>query len=323
MHATAVSSSRQEPEEAPARWLLLTHQLPPAPGYFRVRVRRRLASIGSVPVKNSVYALPANDATREDFEWLVREIVEDGGEATLCEAVFIDGQTDERLRAAFGADRSAAYASIVADAERARAEPGAGGELRGLIRRLEDARSRDFFGAPGRFEAEHALSILEMELSGENKEVEVKTESGKVDRVSGGTWVTRRGVRVDRISSAWLIRRFIDPAAEIKFVEPAGYAPAAGELRFDMFEGEYSHEGEMCTFETLVRRFGLADPALRAIAEIVHDLDLKEDRYGRAETAGVGSMIHGIAATSDDDAARIRQGVELFDALYAHFAAAA
>ena len=160
-------------------------------------------------------------------------------------------------------------------------------------------------------------------MSGEHEEVELKTESGKVDRVSGGTWVTRRGVRVDRISSAWLIRRFIDPAAEIKFVEPAGYEPAAGELRFDMFEGEYSHEGEMCTFETLVRRFGLADPALRAIAEIVHDLDLKEDRYGRAETAGVGSMIHGIAAASDDDASRIRQGVELFDALYAHFSAAA
>jgi hypothetical protein len=288
-----------------------------------VRVRRRLASIGAVPVKNSVYALPATDAAREDFEWLLREIVADGGEATLCEAVFIDDGTDARLRAAVDAERSAAYAEIRDAAARARVDAGAGAALRELAARLEAARARDFFGAPGRAEAEHAVSILELELSSDHEEDEMGTEGQAIDRVAGGTWVTRRGARVDRISSAWLIRRFIDPAAEFRFVEPTGYRPVAGELRFDMFEGEYSHEGDRCTFETLVRRFGLADPALLAIAEIVHDLDLKEDRFGRPETTGVGSMIHGIAAATDDDGDRIRRGAELFDALHAHFAAGA
>jgi hypothetical protein len=277
-----------------------------------------------VAVKNSVYALPADETTREDLEWLVREIVEGGGEATLCEAVFIDGETDERLRAAFDVERSAAYAAILEDADRARADssrPGdAAATLRGLKRRLSETLARDFFDAPGRAEAENAVSILEMELSNDHEEGEMR-EGRTSDLPAGRTWVTRHGARVDRISSSWLILRFIDPEAQFKFVEPEGYDPETDELRFDMYQGEYTHEGELCTFETLVRRFGLADPALRAIAEIVHDIDLKEERFGRAETAGVASMIHGITAASKQDPERLRRGGEMLDALYAHFAA--
>ena len=149
----------------------------------------------------------------------------------------------------------------------------------------------------------------------------MRSEEQTMERMSGRTWVTRRGARVDRIASAWLIRRFLDPQARFKFVEPEGYDPEAGELRFDMFEGEFTHEGERCTFETLVRRFGPIDPALRAISEIVHDIDHKEERFGRAETAGIASMIHGIAATTEADAERLRRGAEMFDDLYAHFRA--
>ncbi len=108
-------------------------------------------------------------------------------------------------------------------------------------------------------------------------------------------WVTREGVYVDRIASAWLIRRFIDPEARFKFVTPKGYRPQPGEVRFDMFEAEYTHEGEACTFEILTKRFGLTDSALRAIGEIVHDIDYKEPRFGRPETAGVERLLTGIA----------------------------
>jgi hypothetical protein len=325
MNATVVSERRQAKEPAPQRWLLLTHQLPPAPAYFRVRIRRRLAAIAAVPVKNSVYALPANEASREDFQWLVREIVEGGGEATLCEAVFIDGQTNERLRVSFDAERSAAYAAILEEADRARAESTRAGDaaatLLALKRRLSETQAKDFFHAPGRAEAENALAILEMELSNGHEEVGMRREEHTLDRISGRTWVTRRGARVDRIASSWLIRRFVDPEARFKFVEPEGYRPETGELRFDMFEGEFTHEGDRCTFETLVRRFGLIDTALRAISEIVHDIDLKEERFGRAESAGVASMIHGITSTSESDAERLRRGAEMLDNLYEHFSA--
>jgi hypothetical protein len=133
----------------------------------------------------------------------------------------------------------------------------------------------------------------------------------------GRTWVTREGVYVDRIASAWLIRRFIDPEATFKFVPARGYEPRRGELRFDMFDAEYTHEGERCTFQTLLAKFGLADRALAAIGEIVHDIDCKDEQFGRAETAGVASLIRGITRTHDDDAARLARGSNVFDDLYA------
>ena len=135
----------------------------------------------------------------------------------------------------------------------------------------------------------------------------------------GSTWVTREGVKVDRIASAWLIRRFIDPEARFKFVPARGYAAQPGEVRFDMYGGEYTHEGDRCTFETLVARFGLREPALRKIAEIVHDVDCKDDKFGRAEAGGLASMVQGIASGHSHDADRIARGSAAMDDLYAAF----
>jgi hypothetical protein len=137
--------------------------------------------------------------------------------------------------------------------------------------------------------------------------------------VRGRTWVTRRGVQVDRIASAWLIRRFIDPEARFKFVGGHDYAPEEGELRFDMFEAEFTHEGEACTFEVLARRFGLARPGLRALAEIVHAIDLKDARFDRPEAAGLERLLAGIALRHAADEDRLREGASVFDALFASF----
>jgi hypothetical protein len=123
------------------------------------------------------------------------------------------------------------------------------------------------------------------------------------------------------MASAWLIRRFIDPNARFKFVPAKGYRPEEGELRFDMFEAEFTHEGDQCTFEVLVRRFGLADPALRAIAEIVHDIDCKDDKFGREETAGIATVIDGIVRSTPEDAARVERATALWNDLAAHFRA--
>lgn len=136
----------------------------------------------------------------------------------------------------------------------------------------------------------------------------------------GATWVTRQGVHVDRMASAWLIRRFIDPEARFRFVAARGHQPRDGELRFDMYEGDYAHEGGDCTFQTLVRRFGLADPGLDAIGEIVHDIDCKDERFGRSETAGVASLVRGIVALHDADEDRLARGAALFDDLHAALA---
>jgi hypothetical protein len=141
-----------------------------------------------------------------------------------------------------------------------------------------------------------------------------------IDTVEPGrTWVTRENVHVDRMASAWLIRRFIDPDARFKFVPARGYHARPRELRFDMVDAEYTHAGEDCTFQTLVRRFGLRDRALTAIGEVVHDIDCKDERFGRAETAGIAGVIRGIATAQPDDDARLERGAATFDDLYAYF----
>ncbi|MGH7579507.1 MAG: chromate resistance protein ChrB domain-containing protein, partial [Gemmatimonadales bacterium] len=134
------------------------------------------------------------------------------------------------------------------------------------------------------------------------------------------TWVTRPGLGVDRMSSAWLIRRFIDPEAGFAFAPADAAAAMSGVLRFDMFEGEFTHEGDRCTFEVLLDRFGLDEPALRAVADVVHDIDCKEERYGRPETPGVAAIVEGIRRSGLDDATRIGQGDVLFEGLYRGFA---
>lgn len=316
MNASSVISAQEAPPSPREEWLLLIHQIPPKPDYFRVKVRRRLQRIGAVALKNSVYLLPRREETREDFEWMVREIVADGGEATLCQGALLAGIDDEEVRTMFRSERETEYAAIERDA-RALAESGEPSEeeLARLRRRLDETERVDFFGAPGRAAAERVLADAARPPE--------PAPAGAGPRVHAATWVTRSGIKVDRIGSAWLVRRFIDPAARFKFVPAKGYRPAAGELRFDMYQGEFTHQGERCTFETLLGHFGLTDPALRALGEIVHDVDCKDEKFGRPEAAGIASLIEGLVLAYPNDAERLERGVAVFEGLYAYISSGA
>jgi hypothetical protein len=308
-----------------ARWLLLVHQLPAKPAYARVKIWRRLQALGAATVKGAVYALPANADTREDFAWLAKEIGEAGGEAMICEAVVVAGMSDGDVQGLFDSARDEDYARIAAEAREisARLKQDApdsdlaelASQTVRLRRQLEGVVAIDFFGANGRLAAQGLVSGLEAVLQGGDAMKSPQTTPAP-GLLAHRAWVTRRGVQVDRIASAWLIRRFIDKGARFKFVPSSGYQPEPGELRFDMFEGEFTHEGDRCTFEVLVAHAGLVDPALTAIGEIVHDIDLKDDKYGHAETAGVRSLIAGIAAPGVDDDQRLARGAVLLDGLY-------
>jgi hypothetical protein len=310
-------------------WLLLVHQLPAKPAYLRVKIWRRLQGIGAVAVKNAVHALPMSEGTQEDFEWLMREIVEGGGEAFLCETRLIDGLTDEQVQKLFDEARDADYEEIVKDARtltkslRPKLKPEKINEIRAQVarlrKRLADVVSNDFFGAIGRETAEGSLNDLDARLNEDEavaKKATVVAKASPFGTLRGRTWVTRQGVHVDRIASAWLIRRFIDPDAAFKFVAGKGYRPAEGELRFDMFQAEFTHEGDKCTFEVLLDRVSLNDSALRAIAEIIHDIDLRDSKFGREEAVGIRTLIDGIALATSDDQERIARGSELFNNLY-------
>ena len=257
------------PPSAPPRWLLLIHQLPPTPAYLRVKTARQLQKIGAVAVKNSVYVLPNSEASQESFVWLSKEIGAGGGEATLCESSFVGETSNEAIEALFDAARGKDYQQLVVEVR-------AAGKALGRARRLDDQRrgaadaalarfrrrlseiaDLDFFGAPGREATTSLLDSFEQRLREPPEGANVAPRPAP-RRVRGAVWVTRKGVHVDRIASAWLIKRFIDSDAKLKFVPPKGYAPLEGELRFDMFEAEYTHEGERCTFEVLTERFELS-----------------------------------------------------------------
>ena len=315
-----------------ARWLLLIHQIPAKPNYLRIKIGRRLQSLGAVAIKNSVYVLPRSDQAHEDFEWVTREIAKAGGDASVCEARFVEGLSDEQIEAAFSGAREADYLEIVKKARelfasakrgkkideerRGELEPG----IARLRKRLADVSAIDFFAANGSQAAEAILAEIEERLRRspiEPPRAEVPAAASK--DVHGRTWVTRKGIHVDRMASAWLIRRFIDPAASFKFVPGKGYQPESGELRFDMFKAEFTHDGDRCTFEVLLRRFELEDAALEPIAAIVHDIDLKDSKFARPEAFGLDRLIAGICMAARDDEARLAQGCMLFDGLYEYF----
>ena len=318
---------------APARWLLLIHQLPAKPAYQRVKVWRRLQALGAVAVKNAVYALPAGEQAQEDFEWLLKEVVEGGGEGFICEARLIDGLSDEEVRAMFNKARDADYDALTKEVRglgellAADTSPAVRMDARARLIRLKADAARivalDFFGANGRETLDGVLATLDARVqeNGPMTAIQQSTPAVHGGALTGQVWVTRAGVHVDRIASAWLIRRFIDPQARFKFVPAKGYAPESGELRFDMFEAEFTHEGDRCTFEVLLARAGLSDPALAAIGEIVHDIDLKDAKFGRAEASGIAHLIEGLSAANQDDQARIERGAAMLDDLYEYFRA--
>jgi hypothetical protein len=316
-----------------ARWLLLIHQLPSKPAYQRVKVWRRLQALGAVAVKSAVYALPAGEQAQEDFEWLLKEISDGGGEGMIWEARLVDGLADDDVRALFNAARGEDYDAVTKEARGVAAAldldvtPAGMAEARAKLTKLRAEAAKvaaiDFFGANGREAVEGLLSGLEARLRRDEAMAEDRQEPAvgpaAVDTLKGRVWVTRRGVFVDRIASAWLIRRFIDPDAQFKFVPAKGYEPAPGELRFDMYEGEFTHQGDHCTFEVLLSHAGLNDPALVAIGEIVHDIDLKDTKFGREEATGIAHLVEGIAAANKEDERRLERGAAVFDDFYEYF----
>ena len=328
-------------DASPVRWLLLIHQIPPKPDYLRVKIGRRLQRVGAVAIKNSVYVLPRNPESYEDFQWIVKEIEEGGGDAFVSEASLVGhGLTDEVIRARFDAARNEEYRAVLADARallalvrrpakrsapsnrsRVNAKPnrasqGLEQELAKLRRRYESVNALDFFGAGDASAVEDALSEIQRVIREHRTDERADSTTPQLD---GKTWVTRRDVHVDRIASAWLIRRFIDRRPRFRFVDPKAYGHIDGELRFDMFEAEYTHVGDSCTFETLLVQFAPQNAALREIAEIVHDVDCKDMKFRRDEAPGLARMIAGVAVLCPRDMDRLERGARLFDELYAAF----
>jgi hypothetical protein len=314
-------------------WWMLVHQLPPSPPGARMRVWRRLTALGALQIKGSVYVLPGTEAAREDLEWLLGEIRAADGDGSIWRSEAIAGIDGDdlvlRFQAAVAAeyeilqDEAAALQQGIARKRKPVAAAAARKSLEKLRARFDEIGQRDHFNAPRREVAGALLAAIEQGLAGGGSIMKTAgTGTFAATNYRGRTWVTRARVRVDRMASAWLIRRFIDPDATFVFADEARSADAAPGIRFDTYGGEFTHEGDECTFEVLVRRFALNVPGLETIAHIVHDIDLKESRYGVPETAGVAASLDAIAGAPIADAEKIAIASTLFDGMLDRFAAA-
>ncbi|HEX7124414.1 MAG TPA: chromate resistance protein ChrB domain-containing protein [Thermodesulfobacteriota bacterium] len=315
-----------------ARWLLLIASLPPTPSRHRVRVWRMLRKWGALGLRKSVYVLPYSKDHYESFQWIAQEIQSVGGEATFLKVAKVENLPDEALIRLFRDARREDYGALAAEVREAlddldktpparpgaRVEP-ANARLAELTARFEAIAEIDFFDAPGRAAVVRALDRLRRRLvalgvAGGGEEA-TALRLNRTD-YQGQTWVTRERPFVDRLASAWLIRRFIDPAARFGFIG-SDEQPPAGAIPFDVHGAALGHRGEDCTFETLVKAFGLeADVRLRYLAELVHEADLKDEKFAHAETRGLVFVLTALRRTIADDHQLLEEGMTLFERLY-------
>jgi hypothetical protein len=311
------------------RWLLLVHQLPARPSNLRVRTWRRLQQLGAIAVKQAVYVLPDSPAAREDCEWLKTEIEAGGGEASVFAADTVDTWSSDELVEEFRRARESDYTTLARAIERAlklatrkriprRSRRAVSRIVDTFRQRLTAIETIDFFGSAGRDRVTALVSELQRTLSGDLP-VDRRASSSDTRRESfrRRVWVTRPRPGIDRMGSAWLIKRFIDPEARFGFVERP--PTAADAVPFDMFGVEFTHQGEWCTLETLAHTFAITDSAVERLAAIVHDLDLKDGKFGAPEAGTVGALVEGLQALFPDDHLLLDNGMTMFEALYLAF----
>jgi len=304
--------------------LLLLVGLPPAPSSLRVRVWRRLRSLGAVALKRSAYLLPDTPDRYEDFQWLAQEIQREGGEATLIRVQQIENLTPADVDRLFHQPRDADYRQLAAgyrkllqtlDRKSAATSARTQSELARLQKEHQRVRDIDFFDAPGGAEVrrlEEAMAMRVRRPETPRRDDRPALDLGTLRR---RRWVTRPRPHVDRIASAWLIKRFIDPDAAFVFAAPADFPADA--IPFDAPGVELSHHGEDCTFETLIKRARLRDRRLARLAEVVHEADLRDGKYPHAEARGIDAAVRALLAASPDDHQVLANGLTLFEGLYA------
>jgi hypothetical protein len=306
-----MGTSTVSPTQSP--WLLLMFSLPTKQASQRVEVWRKLKKYGALALRTSGYLLPNTPENQERFEWLATAIRKYKGEASVAHLHALDDLPSEKLIQLFNAARSQDYEKLIAElkkrAGKSKAEPG---DISRFRRRLQEIAAIDFFNSPLRSRAEALLESAD--CSGDSKAIPASARKLRKEYV-GRTWVTRPRPGIDRVSSAWLIRRFIDSNAKFVFASEREQQPDA--VPFDMFHADgFGHRGEDCTFETLRKEFAIRDPKVEVIAEMIHDADLSDEKFGRTEAVGIDKVLIGWAQQGIADDELMRRGMEVMEGLY-------
>ena len=300
-------------QENPAAWLLLMFTLPAAKASERVGVWRKLQRYGALALPASGYVLPNNSANQERLEWLATSIRNARGHAAVAQVSSFDDLPTERIEEMFSQARNRDYQSLekelkkIANNSRRNIPENTLARVKRHFQRITEI---DFFGCPARARVEEAVRRLEKG----DAATEIKARHNAKD-YAGRTWITRPRPGIDRVASAWLIRRFIDPDARFIFdKDPSRHADA---IPFDMFQsGGFGHRGNDCTFETLMKSFGLRDRRVALVAQAIHDADLADEHFGRDEALGIDRILEGWSTQGVSDEELLRRGMEMIEGLY-------
>jgi len=304
-------------------WLVFSYSLPSkAQSSPRVALWRRLRRLGAISPTGGIHLLPAREECLEAFQWLAQEVEQAKGQALVMHVAQFEGLSDAEIIERFRRVRAEDYAELEAQAQeleqglRARLNPEERARLQEGLNRIErrhaDIARVDFFDAPEGNAVASRLARIAQALSPREASA-IEVSAAPLTNYRDRRWVTRPRPHVDRLACIWLIRRFIDPSAMVRY----SLSPEPDEVAFDMPQGEFQHRGNLCTFEVMVTAFGLDDPALRPMEEIVHEIDLRDGRYVRPETAGVDAILKGWLLARLSDAELEAHGVALFEGLHA------
>ena len=297
-------------------WLLLLLRLPTTQKAERVAIWRKLKKSGAIQIQTSTYVLPDEPARYEAFQWLTQEVRDASGDATLVRAREIEGLPNNKLLALFNAARDKQYSDLKKVLQKLNERPKrsdpefAAAGLERLTRQFREIREVDFFDSP----RGHEVAMLLRRSEGPRHSRKLDVLDARQYR--GKTWLTRPRPEIDRVGSAWLISKFIDPKAKFVFAPKQQSVPEA--IPFDMLDAEFSHHGNCCTFETLIKRFAISDKSVAKIGEMIHDADLDDARFQRVEAVGIDRVLKGWAKEGVPDDEILRRGFACFDALYAY-----
>jgi len=319
--------------KANSGWLLFFYSVPSKPVSNRVRVWRRLAKAGAIQFKGAAYVLPYSDEHYELFQWLVSEVASMKGDAAFIKIEDIETMKNSDIISLFNQQREKDYAILVKkieELERKISSARKGGaqnskKLSGQIvkikREFEGIQAVDFFSSTAGGNLRKNIRALESELKGVSgtglKEQKIVLTQKKIEDYQNITWATRKKPFIDRMASAWLIKKFIDKKAVFRFIDEK-YTESLGKgiVAFDIRDGEFTHKGDLCTFEVIMKSFGLRDKALKKIAEMVHELDIKDEKYKSPEAKGVEEILTGLRKSSKNDTELLEKGMAVFEMLY-------
>ncbi|MDP3111029.1 MAG: chromate resistance protein [Thermodesulfovibrionales bacterium] len=316
-------------------WLLFFYSVPSKPVSNRMKVWRRLAKAGAIQSKGGVYILPYSEEHNELFQWLVSEVTAMKGEAAFVRVENIETMKNSEIIGLFNQQRERDYSVLMKNLEElerkvSSVRKGGGNQnnkklmdqMTRIGKEFEGIRAVDFFSSKTGEDLKKNIKALESGLKGISgtgaKEQKIPLAQKRAEDYQGRIWATRKRPFIDRMASAWLIEKFIDKSAVFKFMEEKDLESLAkGTVAFDVRGGEFTHIGDMCTFEVLIRSFGLKDKTLRKIAEMVHELDMKDEKYKNPEAKGVEEILTGIRKTAKNDTEAIEKGMAVFEMLYA------